>query len=73
VDKFADLSGRFASDSGSKVGSIRRANQGVFAISAADEGSVVGQGGDFGGNFGADFGVMKVVRIVTTVEYYLEK
>jgi len=64
---------RFASDSGSKVGSIRQANQGVFTILAANEGSVAGEGGEFGGNFGPESSVMKVVRIVTTVEYYLEK
>ena len=38
---------RFAADSGSKVGSIRQANQGVFSILGADPG---GDGGEGGGN-----------------------
>ena len=62
---------RFAADSGSKVSSIRQANQGVFSIVAADQGSDSGEGGP--GNFGADSSLMKTVRIVTTVEYYLDK
>jgi hypothetical protein len=65
---------RFASDSGSRVGSIRQANQGVFSILAADQGSVAGESGEPGGeNFNADSSLMKTVRIVTTVQYYLEK
>jgi uncharacterized protein len=60
---------RFAADSGSKVGSIRQANQGVFSITAADQG---GEGGDgYGG--GGEESVMKTVRVVTSVQYYLEK
>lgn len=62
---------RFALDSGSKVGSIRQANQGVFSIVAADQGSDTGEGGD--GNFGSDTSLMKTVRVVTTVQYYLDK
>ncbi|MGH9513933.1 MAG: SIMPL domain-containing protein [Terriglobales bacterium] len=62
---------RFASDSGSRVGSIRQANQGVFTISAA------GQGGEAEepnpGNFSNDSSVMKTVRVVTSVQYYLDK
>jgi uncharacterized protein len=61
---------RFAADSGSKVGSIRQANQGVFSILPADQGSSTGEGGD--GN-SADSALMKTVRVVTTVQYYLEK
>jgi len=62
---------RFAADSGSKVGSIRQANQGVFAILAADEGS---EPGEFAGaNMGADSSLMKTIRVVTTVQYYLDK
>lgn len=59
---------RFASDSGSKVGAIRQANQGVFSILAADQGSATGEGGDM--SFGADASLLKTVRVVTTVEYY---
>ena len=61
---------RFASDSGSKVGSIRQANQGVFSILAADQASDTGEPG-FGNS--ADSSLMKTVRVVTTVEYYLDK
>lgn len=65
---------RFASDSGSKVGSIRQANQGVFSITAADQGSDTSEPGDFvAGNTNADSSLMKTVRIVTTVQYYLDK
>lgn len=59
---------RFAADSGSKVGSIRTANQGVFSIMPADQ---AGDGAE--GGFGADATLMKTVRVVTSVEYYLEK
>lgn len=65
---------RFASDSGSKVGTIRQANQGVFAILAADAGSDLSEPGEFGsGNNAADSTIMKTVRVVTSVQYYLEK
>ncbi|MEO6911342.1 MAG: SIMPL domain-containing protein [Edaphobacter sp.] len=60
---------RFAADSGSQVGSIRSANQGVFSISAADAGS--GAEGEGGGNTQADSSIMKKVRVVATVDYYL--
>ncbi|HVO58383.1 MAG TPA: SIMPL domain-containing protein [Dongiaceae bacterium] len=61
---------RFASDSGSKVGSIRQANQGVFTILPADQGSDTGEGGE--GAYAADSSLMKTIRIVTSVQYYLE-
>ncbi len=59
---------RFASDSGSKVGSIRQANQGVFSILPADQ---VGESNE--GNFGMEASLMKTVRVVTSVQYYLDK
>jgi uncharacterized protein len=62
---------RFALDSGSKVGSIRQANQGVFSILPADQGSDTGEPGE--GNFAADSSLMKTVRVVTSVQYYLDK
>jgi len=64
---------RFASDSGSKVGAIRQANQGIFSIVAADHSSDASEPGGFGGAFSADSSIMKTVRVVTTMEYYLEK
>jgi uncharacterized protein len=64
---------RFAADSGSKVGEIRQANQGVFAILAADQGSDTSEPGDYAVASSADSSLRKTVRIVTTVEYYLEK
>jgi len=60
---------RFASDSGSKVGSIRQANQGMFSILPADQGSDTGDPG-YGG---ADSSIMKTVRVVTSVDYYLDR
>jgi uncharacterized protein len=60
---------RFAADSGSEVGTIRQANQGVFSITAADQGSEAGEGYMGGG----EQSIMKTVRVVTTVQYYLEK
>jgi hypothetical protein len=65
---------RFAADSGSQVGSIRSANQGVFSISAANE-SVENapdeDGGAQGADAQADASLMKKVRVVATVDYYL--
>jgi hypothetical protein len=62
---------RFAADSGSKVGSIRQANQGVFSILPADQGSNTEEAGN--DNSSADSSLMKTVRVVTSVEYYLDK
>ncbi len=64
-----EAANRFASDSGSKVGSIRQATQGVFSILAADQGSPVNE---LDGASGAgDNSLMKTVRVVTLVEYFL--
>jgi uncharacterized protein len=62
---------RFAADSGSKVGAIRQANQGVFSILPADQSSDTGEGGE--GGYGTDSSLMKTVRVVTTLQYYLDK
>ena len=62
---------RFAKDSGSKVGTIRQANQGVFSIVSADQGGGSGEGGE--GGYMADSSLMKTVRVVTSVQYYLDK
>lgn len=64
---------RFAADSGSQVGSIRSANQGVFSITAADAGSA-GPGEEGGGGASSpDASIMKKVRVVATIDYYLLK
>ncbi len=63
---------RFASDSGSRVGSIRQANQGVFSISPADQAGDEDESGS-AGNYTADNSLMKTVRVVTSVQYYLER
>lgn len=57
-----EAAGEFASSSGSTVGSIRRANQGVFEILPRDP--VPGQGEQNQLN--------KIVRVVATFEYVLE-
>ena len=66
---------RFAADSGSQVGPIRSANQGVFSISAAggvsDGGGADAGEGMGGGGGNADASIMKTVRVVATVDYYL--
>jgi uncharacterized protein len=62
---------RFAADSGSQVGSIRDANQGVFSISAASAGSSTGEEGGYSVDQQADSSIMKKVRVVSTIDYYL--
>lgn len=64
---------RFAADSGAKVGGIRQANQGVFAIVAADQGNDTSEPGEFVAAGSADTSLLKTVRIVTTVQYYLDR
>jgi uncharacterized protein len=65
---------RFAADSGAKVGTIRQANQGVFSILAAEQSSDTSEAGEAGYNgMGADSSLMKTVRVVTTVQYYLNQ
>jgi hypothetical protein len=53
---------QFARDSGSKTGKIRKANQGVFVIRARDRSPGVSEAGQ----------LHKSVRVVSTIEYYLE-
>jgi hypothetical protein len=65
--------GRFAADSGAKVAGIRQANQGVFAILPADQGSDTSEPGEYAGVGSADTSLRKTVRVVTTVEYYLDR
>lgn len=61
---------RFAADSGAQVGSIRSASQGVFSISAANEVSTNDDGG-YNSDQQADSSIMKKVRVVSTIDYYL--
>ena len=64
---------RFAADSGSKVGAIRSANQGVFSISANEPGSAASAGEEgAGGDAQAEASIMKKVRVVSTIDYYLD-
>ena len=64
---------RFAADSGSKVGSIRSASQGVFSITAAGAGAASGPDEEGGAASRDDSTINKVVRVVVTIDYYLEK
>lgn len=54
---------QFAQDSGTDVGGIRTATQGYFSIEARD--------GDAGG-YGAADSPYKLVRVVTTIDFYLD-
>lgn len=57
-----EAAARFAADSGSDVGAILSANQGLFSISARDGGA-----GEFEGQY-----VDKTVRVVTTVNFMIK-
>jgi uncharacterized protein len=57
---------QFATDSGSQIGSIRRANQGQFQIMSRDS--------DEAGNSQQQLSsIYKKIRLVTSVDYYLKK
>lgn len=60
---------QFAADSGSKVGNIRRANQGVFSLTERDS---VAENND-GGNGCTPGTPNKKVRVVTTIDYFLNQ
>lgn len=57
---------QFAKDSGTGVGGIKSATQGYFSIGARD-GDVDGEGGN-----GAGDSPFQKVRVVTTIEFYLD-
>jgi hypothetical protein len=63
---------QFASDSGSSVGAIRRASQGLFSISDRDQ-IPPGQGDGEGSSGAGESDANKRVRVVVTVDYFLEK
>lgn len=58
------LAEQFATDSGSKVGPIKQANQGTFTINSIDQGDE----GDFQGAYRTP---RKIVRVVSTIDYFL--
>lgn len=62
---------QFAEDSGSTVGEIRSANQGVISIAERDMANVTETEGYNPGIAGVS-NVMKTVRVVATVQYYLQ-
>ncbi len=64
-----EAAGQFAKDAGAQVGSIRQASQGYFSISARDK-VQESSGGDNG--CGDSDSVMKKIRVVSTIDYYLE-
>lgn len=64
-----DAAGQFASDANAKVGSIRNATQGYFSISGQDD-APEGAGGN--NNCGGADSIMKKIRVVTTIDYFLE-
>lgn len=67
---------KFADDSGSSVGGIKSATQGYFSVSSADAsgggGGEEGEGGNGGGGGGRTAASpQQSVRVVTTIDYYL--
>jgi|SRR5665213_2892842 len=63
---------RFAADSGSKVGTIRQASQGLFSISSADAAST-GEGSPYNSGNQSNSSILQKVRVVTTIQYYLQQ
>jgi hypothetical protein len=59
---------RFANDSGSKVGQLKKANQGIFSISPALQTS----SDDYLNTQMALKSIKKKIRVVTTLEYFLD-
>ncbi|SDW05578.1 SIMPL domain-containing protein [Marinobacter mobilis] len=57
-----EAASQFAQDANTTLGGIRRANQGVFQILPRDQAPGISEGQQ----------AVKTVRVVTTVEYYLE-
>jgi uncharacterized protein len=64
-----EVASQFAADSGSSVGAIRRAVQGLFTIADRDKTS---QGEGEGASGAAASDINKKVRVVVTVDYALE-
>ena len=64
-----EAANQFAADSGSRVGSIRRASQGLFTIADRDQAACGDREGGDGGGVASD--PNKRVRVVVTVDYLL--
>ena len=62
-----EVASQFAADSGSEVGSIRRASQGLFSIADRDRNA---QGEGDGANGGVS-DINKKVRVVVTLDYFI--
>ncbi|MGI4775565.1 MAG: SIMPL domain-containing protein [Janthinobacterium lividum] len=62
---------KFAQDSGSKIGKLKKANQGIFTISPAE--SSESNNPNYDDNCSARKSLNKKVRLVTTLEYFLEE
>lgn len=56
-----EAAAQFARDSDSRLGGIRRANQGIFEILPRDQAPGIFEGGQ----------IQKMIRVVSTVEYFL--
>jgi len=63
---------QFAADSGSTVGAIGRASQGLFSITDRDQ-TTPGQSEGSASSVGAESDPNKRVRVVVTIDYFLEK
>jgi hypothetical protein len=60
---------KFASDSGASVGGIRSATQGYFSVTSRD---AAGDDSDEGGSSSSASSPDQRVRVVTTIDYYLD-
>ena len=57
-----EAASRFAADSDSRLGNIRRANQGIFVALARDAAAGIPENSQLN----------KTIRVVATVEYFLD-
>lgn len=64
-----DAGNQFATDAKAKLGSIRTATQGYFSISAQDS---IQEGSGSNNSCGDSDSIMKKIRVVTTIDYFLE-
>ncbi len=64
-----EAANQFANDAKATVGSIKNASQGYFSISAQDS---IQEGSGGNNNCGDSDSIMKKIRVVTTIDYFLE-